>query len=68
MNELVKGISMGCITICISDELEIAFRRIARLSYGEKQGKMSRAAEEALYQWCMQKIEELDVDEKDIFD
>ena len=50
---------MGCITICISDELEIAFRRIARLSYGEKQGKMSRGAEEALYEWCKQKIEEL---------
>ncbi|MCK9150596.1 hypothetical protein [Methanobacterium alcaliphilum] len=59
---------MGCITICISDELEIAFRRIARLSYGEKQGKMSRAAEEALYEWCQKKIEELEVDEKEIFD
>lgn len=59
---------MGCITICISDELEIAFRRIARLSYGEKQGKMSRAAEEALYEWCMKKIEEMEMDEKDIFD
>ena len=58
---------MGCITICISDELEIAFRRITRLSYGEKQGKMSRGAEEALYQWCKDQIKELDVDEKEIF-
>jgi hypothetical protein len=59
---------MGCITICISDELEIAFRRISRLSYGEKQGKLSRGAEEALYKWCKQKIEELNVDENEIFD
>ena len=59
---------MGCITICISDELEIAFRRLARMSYGEKQGKMSRAAEIALYEWCKHKIEELEIDEKEIFD
>ena len=59
---------MGCITLCISDELEIAFRRMARISYGEKQGKMSRAAEEAIYVWCKAQIEELDIDEKEIFD
>jgi hypothetical protein len=64
----MTGIFMGCITLCISDELEIAFRRMARISYGEKQGKMSRAAEEALYTWCKKQIEELDVDEKEIFD
>ena len=58
----------GCITICISDELEIAFRRVARISYGEKQGKMSRGAEEALFEWCKKKIEDLDVDEREIFD
>ena len=64
----MTGIFMGCITLCISDELEIAFRRMARISYGEKQGKMSRAAEEALYTWCKKQIEELDVDEREIFD
>jgi hypothetical protein len=64
----MTGIFMGCITLCISDELEIAFRRMARISYGEKQGKMSRAAEEALYTWCKKQIEELDMDEKEIFD
>jgi len=37
-----KRYSMGCVTICISDELEIAFRRLVRLKYGEKQGKISR--------------------------
>jgi hypothetical protein len=43
---------MGCVTICISDELEIAFRRIARLKFGDKQGKISRAATEAIFDWC----------------
>jgi hypothetical protein len=41
---------------------------LARISYGEKQGKMSRAAEEAIYTWCKRKIEEMDIDEKEIFD
>ncbi|MEN4017278.1 MAG: hypothetical protein PQ975_03330 [Methanobacterium sp.] len=43
---------MGAITVCIPDELEIAFRRIARKKYGDKQGKLSRGATEALYDWC----------------
>ncbi|SCG86102.1 hypothetical protein [Methanobacterium congolense] len=47
---------MGCITICISDELEIAFRRIARLKYGDKQGKISRGATEAIFDWCQREM------------
>ncbi|MEW6655022.1 MAG: hypothetical protein AB1394_16355 [Bacteroidota bacterium] len=43
---------MGAITVCIPDELEIAFRRIARKKYGDKQGKLSRGATEALFDWC----------------
>ena len=34
---------MGCVTICISDELEIAFRRLVRLKYGENRGKYPEA-------------------------
>jgi hypothetical protein len=43
---------MGAITVCIPDELEIAFRRITRKKYGDKQGRLSRGATEALYEWC----------------
>ena len=43
---------MGAITVCIPDELEIAFRRITRIKYGDKQGRLSRGATEALYEWC----------------
>jgi len=43
---------MAAITVCIPDELEIAFRRITRIKYGDKQGRLSRGATEALYEWC----------------
>ena len=43
---------MGAITVCIPDELEIAFRRITRIKYGDKQGRLSRGAAEALFDWC----------------
>ncbi len=43
---------MGAITVCIPDELEIAFRRITRIKYGDKQGRLSRGATEALFDWC----------------
>lgn len=43
---------MGAITVCIPDELEIAFRRITRKKYGDKQGRLSRGATEALFDWC----------------
>ncbi len=43
---------MGAITVCIPDELEIAFRRITRQKYGDKQGRLSRGATEALFDWC----------------
>ncbi len=43
---------MGAITVCIPDELEIAFRRITRHKYGDKQGRLSRGATEALFDWC----------------
>ena len=43
---------MGAITVCIPDELEIAFGRITRIKYGDKQGRLSRGATEALYEWC----------------
>jgi hypothetical protein len=43
---------MGAITVCIPDELEIAFRRITREKYGDKQGRLSRGATEALFDWC----------------
>jgi len=55
---------MGCVTICISDELEIAFRRLVRLKYGEKQGKISRGATEAIFDWCQrERIKLLDEDQ-----
>ena len=54
---------MGCVTICISDELEIAFRRLVRLKYGEKQGKISRGATEAIFDWCQrERVKLLDGD------
>jgi len=43
---------MSCITICIPDELEIALRRLSRRKFGDKQGKLSRAAREAIFEWC----------------
>jgi len=43
---------MGAITVCIPDELEIAFRRITRKKYGDKQGKLSRGDTETLFDRC----------------
>ncbi|MGZ7049982.1 MAG: hypothetical protein ACXVHO_08245 [Methanobacterium sp.] len=55
---------MGAITVCIPDELEAAFRRITREKYGDKQGRLSCGATEALFDWCRKEgFDYIDVDE-----
>ncbi len=57
---------MGAITVCIPDELEIAFRRITRHKYGDKQGRLSRGATEALFDWCRKEgFEYVDIEDED---
>lgn len=39
-------------TITSPYELETEFRRLARQKYGDKQGKLSYCATEAIKEWC----------------
>lgn len=43
---------MAAITVSLPDDLEIQFRRLTREKYGDKQGKLSLGAVEALKEWC----------------
>lgn len=43
---------MGSLTISIPDDLEIKFRRLSRRKFGDKHGRLSRAATEAFMKWC----------------
>lgn len=42
---------MGAITVNLPDDLEVQFRKITREKYGDKQGKLSKGAVEALEEW-----------------
>ncbi len=43
---------MGAITVNLPDDLEDTFRELTRLKYGDKQGRLSKGAVEALKKWC----------------
>ncbi len=43
---------MGSMTIHIPDQLEYIFRTLAREKFGDRKGRLSEAATEALYFWC----------------
>jgi hypothetical protein len=60
LENILGGISMGSITICLPDELEILFRRTTALKYGDKKGRLSRGAAEAIYGWCMENLPDLE--------
>lgn len=42
---------MGALTVNLPDDLETQFRRRSRERFGDKQGKLSKAAVEALEEW-----------------
>lgn len=43
---------MSAITVSLPDDLERKFRKITREKYGDKQGRLSKGAVEALKKWC----------------
>ena len=40
------------ITISVPYELEVKFRRMALEKFGDKQGRLSKGAIEAIEEWC----------------
>ena len=47
---------MGKVTIVLPDELETAFRHIARFKHGDAKGRLSMAGEEAIYNYVIKLI------------
>ena len=43
---------MGAITLNLPEDLERQFRRLTLEKYGDKQGRLSKGAKEALSAWC----------------
>ncbi len=43
---------MAAITFNLPDDLEETFRLLTREKYGDKQGKLSKGAVEAISAWC----------------
>jgi len=43
---------MGAITVSLPDELESQFRKLTLAKFGDKQGRLSKGAVEALQEWC----------------
>ncbi|MGZ7050139.1 MAG: hypothetical protein ACXVHO_09040 [Methanobacterium sp.] len=43
---------MASITLQIPDNLENEFRRLARIKFGDRNGKLSKGGIEALKLWC----------------
>jgi hypothetical protein len=43
---------MAAITINLPDDLEETFRLLTREKYGDKQGKLTKGAVEAIKAWC----------------
>lgn len=43
---------MAAITVNLPDELEKEFRKLTTKKFGDKQGKLTKGAIEALIAWC----------------
>lgn len=41
---------MGVITMCLPDDLEVVFRRLAREKFGERKGVLAEACTESIEQ------------------
>ena len=54
-----RGENMGNITISIPDHLEHEFRHLTRKKFGDRNGKLSKGAVEALTAWCNEEKREI---------